>query len=257
MCIKRVLSMLTQLRMELKTEGKLTVYQSSNLHGVIMERIDTNYAEILHESGLNPYSQHLEYNDNLEWVVCTYTKEAYERIIIPLLNENFNGFELTGRDIKVEISNKKLTQVPQKELMKKFYEENSDRYITIEFLTPSSFKSNGEYLIFPDLELMFKSLMNKYSSATNMDMLDEDALGELVTNCKIVRYNLRSCFFPLEKVKIQAFRGWITVRMSGTQTLANYANMLLRFGEYSGIGIKCSIGMGAIKIKERTRVDSK
>ena len=37
--------MLAELRLNLQTEGELDVYQSSNLHGVIMETINTEYAE--------------------------------------------------------------------------------------------------------------------------------------------------------------------------------------------------------------------
>ena len=245
--------MLSQLRMTIITESELTVYQSSNLHGVIMELIDSSYAEKLHESGLNPYSQHLENNNGLTWVINTYTREAFENIILVFLKDDFNEFELTGRDIKVKIKEKQLIQTPKKELLGRFYDEDSDRIMTIEFITPTSFKSNGEYMIFPNLELIFRSLMKKYSAANDMDMLDEDALDELVSQSRITRYSLKSCFFPLEKVRIQAFKGWITIRIGGTQTLSNYANMLFHFGEYSGIGIKCSIGMGAIRIKEGKR----
>ena len=36
--------------------------------------------------------------------------------------------------------------------------------------------------------------------------------------------------------------------MHGTSTMVNFANMLFRFGTYSGIGIKTSLGMGSFKI---------
>lgn len=244
--------MLAELRLKLQTEGELDVYQSSNLHGVIMETIDTEYAEKLHGLKLNPYSQHVEKRDGLEWIITTYTKEAYDHIISPFMDDKITDFELTGRDVKVHISEKKLNIKPKKELMNKFYTEDGERTICIELLTPTSFKSNNEYLIFPDLELIYRSLMKKYSSSCDMTMDDDDTLEELVRTSRIIKYNLKSSYFPLEKVKIPGFRGDITIKITGKQTLVNYARLLFEFGEYSGIGIKCSMGMGAIKIKERS-----
>ena len=57
----------------------------------------------------------------------------------------------------------------------------------------------------------------------------------------------------MEKVKIPAFIGKITIKLTGTKTMTNFANMLFEFGEYSGIGIKTSLGMGCIKLNERGR----
>jgi CRISPR-associated endoribonuclease Cas6 len=52
----------------------------------------------------------------------------------------------------------------------------------------------------------------------------------------------------MEGVKIPSFVGKITFRMHGAQTMTNLAQMLFRFGEYSGIGIKTALGMGAVKM---------
>ena len=40
----------------------------------------------------------------------------------------------------------------------------------------------------------------------------------------------------------------ITIKLHGTDTMANFVNMLFEFGEYSGVGIKTSLGMGYMKI---------
>ena len=50
--------MYTELRMNLDTD-EITYQQSSNMQGVLMEQIDTGYAEQLHQNHLNPYSQYL------------------------------------------------------------------------------------------------------------------------------------------------------------------------------------------------------
>ena len=93
--------------------------------------------------------------------------------------------------------------------------------------------------------------MNKYDAAVGREtMVDVDTLDQLCENADIIRYDLKSVNFALEGVKIPAFIGKVT--MSGTQTMTNFATMLFRFGEYSGVGIKTALGMGYIKIlKER------
>ncbi len=243
--------MLAELRLKLRTNDEVNVFQSSNLHGVIMEKIDTEYAEQLHNLRLNPYSQHIERRDGTVWVIMTYTKEAYDQIIVPFMDRDFDRFELTGKEIEVIIESKEVKVLPKKELLDHFYNIDSDRYINIEFITPTSFKSNEVYQIFPNVELIYRSLMKKYSASGNMIMDDEDTLEELVKCSRIVRYNLRSCFFPLEKVRIPGFKGDLSIKISGKQTLVNYARLLFEFGEFSGVGIKCSMGMGAMKIQER------
>lgn len=241
--------MLSELRLELESKEKLSIYMSSNFHGVIMETIDSAYASALHRSKLNPFSQHLEISDKVEWVICAYTEEAYEKIIIPFMSVDFREFAIKNRSIHIQIQKKELKQISKRELFERFDYEEADCLMKIEFLTPTSFKRDGRYVIFPDLELIYKSLMNKYSAASEIiDMYDENILYELLDNSCIEQYNLRTCFMPLERVKINAFRGSITIRVSGNNILARYVRLLLEFGEYSGVGIKCSIGMGAIKI---------
>lgn len=242
--------MLAELRIELKADNKITYYQSSNFQGVIMEKIDTEYVATLHSLSLNPYSQHIEVADRIVWVIDTYTDEAYEKILVPLLGEDFNSFELTGKNIKIEVLGKELKKCQKKILTERFYNDASDRYINLDFITPTSFKSNEEYQLFPSLELIYKSLMNKYGSSGDMQMNDSDTLEEMLKNSRIVKYRLKSCVFPIEKVKIPGFMGTITIKIAGKQTIANYIRMLLEFGEYSGVGIKCSMGMGAMRIRK-------
>jgi CRISPR-associated endoribonuclease Cas6 len=95
--------------------------------------------------------------------------------------------------------------------------------------------------------------MNKYSAASmdGMEMFDEDILEQLVLNSEITWYRIRSTGFPMEGVRIPSFMGTIRIRLHGTDTLARYARFLMRFGVYSGTGIKTAMGMGAIRLNER------
>ena len=84
-------------------------------------------------------------------------------------------------------------------------------------------------------------------------MFDEETLNQLVEYSYISFHRLRSVSFPLQGKTIPGFVGQLTIRFKGPETLARYARMLFEFGEYSGVGIKTGMGMGAIKIlKENT-----
>ena len=57
----------------------------------------------------------------------------------------------------------------------------------------------------------------------------------------------------MEGITIPAYKGNITVKMKGNDTISRYARLLFSFGEYSGVGIKSAIGMGAMKCFDRKK----
>ena len=243
-------------KLEMILEGEQIDYRnSSNLQGVLMERIDTEYAEILHEQRLNPYSQYLIKNENQYiWCIQTLNEEAYEQMIQKMISQDFSEFQIKNKKSAIRITEKKLNIQKKANLMEQFYEEPGKKYYNIEFMTPTSFKRNGQYQIFPDLSLIYRSLMKKYSASTEeLDMYDEDTLEQLVENSEITRYKLQSIGFPMEGITIPAYKGNITVKMKGNDTISRYARLLFSFGEYSGVGIKSAIGMGAMKCFDRKK----
>lgn len=248
-------NMLAELKMEIQTDNTdFGYYQSSNMQGVLMENIDTSYAAYLHEQRYNPYSQHLEMGDKKYWVIKTLKKEAYEQMILPLLDSDFQDFELKRKNIQIKINKKELKIQSKKELLDRFYSKEVSRIIQMELMTPTSFKSSGEYIIMPDLRLLYQNLMNKYSYACeDMEMCDESILEELSSKSKIINYRLNSVFFEMERVKIPSFRGKMGIKINGTDTMAKYARLLMEFGEYAGVGIKTAMGMGAMRIVERSK----
>lgn len=100
------------------------------------------------------------------------------------------------------------------------------------------------------------ALMRKFSAASEeFNMYDEDTLEELVTQSEIVRYRLQTIPFPLEKTNITGFIGNICIHIKGPETMARYVRMLAKFGEFSGVGIKTGMGMGAMKYIRRNEDD--
>lgn len=242
--------MYAELKMELDNET-LDYKQSSNLQGVIMEHIEEEYAETLHQSNLKPYSQCVvKQDDKRIWYIRTVTQEAYKKMIIPL--SQLNEFEIKNGQIHVNIVRRNFETRAENELLKEFYEIPANRFLNLTFQTPTAFKSDGKYVFYPDIRMIYQSLMMKYTaSSEEMDMIDEDTLEQLTQNSEIVRYHLRSMSFPLEGVNIPGFVGSIRLKIKGTDTMARYARMLMKYGQYSGVGIKTAMGMGAIRLMEQ------
>lgn len=240
--------MIGKLEIRLQTEGRINHQMSSLFHGAMMELLSEEYATFLHQSRIHPYTQHLEQrNGEWYWIVCAMNRDSIQQIIREGVFKA-DKIYLKQHDMKIRFADKKLEVIPYRELTDLFYQETASRYLDIQFMTPTAFKQRGRYVFYPDIRCIYQSLMNKYDAAVEEEQyLDEETLDELCERTEIVHYDLRSTYFHLEGVRIPSFYGRMTIRVGGTQTMANFANTLVRFGTYAGVGIKTSIGMGAIR----------
>ncbi len=247
--------MLAKLDMKLSAKvDEISFQMASTFHGALMDLLPEDYATELHISKRRPYTQHIErQGDEWHWVVTALNEDTAKRMInevlMPLSELNVKKHQLT-----LQITGKSYQEITDKELAHAFYQEQANKYITIMFVTPTAFKSNGRYVNYPDIRMIFSNIMNSYDAA-RMDetMYDEDTLEQLVERTVLSRYDLHSTVFSLEGVRIPAFMGRITLKMTGSQTMTNFANMLFTYSSYSGIGIKTALGMGAIRILEERK----
>ena len=239
-------------------DTEISYKQSSVLQGVLLEHIAEPYADILHMQQRHPYSQYIYKEDNqVMWCINTLDDEAREQIIAPLSNDDFKEFIMKKQNKTVHILNKTQIEKKQQDMVKEFYSVPPQHMFHIELLTAASFKQRGKYILYPDMRLFYQSLMNKYSAISDdMEMMDEDILNMLADSSEIIKYRLRTVGFPLEGVIIPAFIGDFTVKINGADTMAAYARMLFRFGEYAGVGVKTAMGMGAFKMTEGGRYNS-
>ncbi|RQN32521.1 CRISPR-associated endoribonuclease Cas6, partial [Paraburkholderia tropica] len=115
--------------------------------------------------------------------------------------------------------------------------------------TPMSFKYQSSYIIFPDVKRFFRSMMIQFDAFfEEYKMYDKETLNFLENNVNIVDYKLKSTRFNLEKVKIPSFTGEIVFKIKGPLPFLQLTHFLLKFGEFSGSGIKTSLGMGKYNI---------
>lgn len=226
-----------------------------NFNGWLMENLDTNYVSYLHSLQENPYSQSVrKVDDKYIWEVNILDEEQGKPILDLLFDSELDRIELKALDEAIELKKKVISQASMKYLSDVFYRQENSAYITLTFLTPTAFKSNGEYVIYPDARLIVQSLIRKFQASFNEDEeIDQEFLAELANALKINRYNLRTKYIKLHKNKIHGFTGTITYRINANASIVNYLNMLMVFAEYSGIGIKTSLGMGKVIFRNKER----
>ncbi|MDD3840834.1 MAG: CRISPR system precrRNA processing endoribonuclease RAMP protein Cas6 [Clostridia bacterium] len=247
--------MLTKIKYKLDfdQDKKLKMSYGQFLHGFIMENVDPEYGDKLHQSGLKPFSQYLhKTQDTWIWEINILNDEAYEKIAGKIFKDECKELLLRTPNIKIRADKiEKDHTIDYNQLTKKIYlSETQKRYIKIYFRTPCSFKAGGEYQIIPSVLLMYTNLINRFNEyADTITLKDESVVNHLIEHTKIRDYKLRSFKFPMGKGYVKSFIGELVLNISGPETLASLANLIFEFANYSGIGIKTALGMGGVAVE--------
>lgn len=244
--------MLTRLVIELDSD-QLNYFKGSVMQGALFEHIDSDYADWLHEMQIHPYSQYVYKlkDGKAEWVISTLNDEARSYIIDPLLDPELNHIKIRKGNLNVRIVSRKISQLDLGSLKKQMKQKKAPRCVSFEVITPVAFKRAGSYFLLPEPEIIFQSLINRYRPLDDSIKYDCESLiqniGEAAT---VTEYRLKTVHFPLEGTTVPGFTGTFSIAVRSSEYLRRAAYFLARFGEYSGIGIKTAMGMGAIRIRK-------
>ena len=227
--------------------------ESVCLHGWLMEIISDQFAEELHQAGTNPLSlQTIHDDETVSFILNLLNEKACSEIEPLIMDDALERIKLrTGEQKEFQILEKRVYEMSEKKLSKIFYANDCNNVLKLKIVTPTAFKTNGKYLFFPDIRMMFQNIMRKYNCIfENTEDVDLELLDEICNKVEIAAYNVRSRRFYLHKAYVNGFQGYLTLVCHGSQTLTNYVAVLLKFAEYSGVGVKTSMGMGAIELLE-------
>ena len=241
---------LLEIELELPPNEKINISMGSVMHGVLMEMLPPNFARQLHEENLRPFSQCIffdrEKNQSV-WRIGTLNFETYEKIILPLL-ERKNIF-IKQKGYKINLRDRKFLLDTNYEKLADEIFPTSEIPLRADFklLTPTSFKRDGGYLIFPESFLIIQSLLQRWNIFSTKMKIEENNLAEkLSAFCKISRYNLHSQKFSLEGRNIVGFSGRLSISFVGNEMVNKIFGLLAKFAPFAGIGIKTALGMGAV-----------
>lgn len=218
-----------------------------------MERIDEGYAGYLHGLPFNPYSQYCLFNpenNQIVWKIAALTDEAAEYLIKPM--QICDSVFLKKLDSELSVTAKTTNVIPLKSLTDLIANDQTQKS-SISFITPSAFKSKGTYVFIPSVRLVFQNLLMRYGQVYGADKeIDPETVDFIDNHVAITSYSIRSRYFDnamQEGRKLPAFIGDINLSAKGPQQLIGLVRMLITFAEYSGIGIKTSMGMGGVQCK--------
>jgi CRISPR-associated endoribonuclease Cas6 len=120
-----------------------------------------------------------------------------------------------------------------------------DREITVEFLSPTSFRRQGRQLLFPEPALVFASWLRRWE-ALGVATPSEDVREVLAKEIFTARYRLETRLTDFGEYKIAGFQGVITYELhrSVSEEVVRWANALADFALFAGTGYKTTMGLG-------------
>lgn len=244
-----------EIRFSLPSTIKLNQAIGSIMQGVLMERIDRDYTSFLHKQSLRPYSQYIFFSkkDNcLIWRISALNQQAANELLLPLFNLPYSIF--------LRHKQTRLTTISKKYIYENTYENLAQKYLSLpnnpdkqkiidfSFITSTAFKSQGKYIIFPEIHLLLASLLNRWNAFSQTDFLnDRQITFNLQQYLYVADYKLNMRPFSLEGVRVSAFVGTYSIGVVQNDMAQKLFTMLSEFAHLSGIGIKTAIGMGAVQ----------
>ncbi len=238
------------LKCDFRGEARPSYNWGSLMHGVLMETLPDQTVSLLHESKLRPFSQYvLPLTDNsLEWHIGIWGTEVGDAIAKTVML--LTNIHLKHKNIVLEVTEVTRNIQSERDFVTHFFSaDNPCRRYQLEFVTPCTHKSDGEYVLYPTPKLIIQSLHTRFCAfAQDFSLDDEEMMMQLVEHTRLTRYSLRSALYHLESIKVNGYMGRITLSIRGPEQLARLTGMLLSFAEYAGIGIKTSLGMGGCRV---------
>lgn len=218
----------------------------SIFHGALMERFAPEIAHAFHQSGMRSYSQSISWNKHKDvsvWQIRAFNNATADAFLEALQKSPELYLKQQGYTVHlgpVSYQKQELDQI--------LHFKNTPKGADITFLTTTSFKRQGSYVLFPELPLLYQSVLLRWPMMTSLPMEPGNApiLGYYTI---IQNYDLHTNLFHIEGHSVPGFSGTLGIRFCGNQKVNCMAAALLQCAVYTGIGIKTALGMGAVRVR--------
>lgn len=115
---------------------------------------------------------------------------------------------------------------------------------TLEFLSPTVFRSKGNYLLFPEFEQVYRSLANTWKT------FSDEPLGDCnLEGVEVIKYNLKTVMEKYDRYQVPGFIGNCQYSITGNGELARTMGILGYYAGFAGIGYKRTMGQGQVRFK--------
>ncbi|MCW6679812.1 CRISPR system precrRNA processing endoribonuclease RAMP protein Cas6 [Aerococcaceae bacterium NML130460] len=225
---------------------KLTV----NLHGMLYHQLPHGIADAWHDAPVSPFTL-FTFSHHNTWhaIIKVMTQEAI-RVFDNLLVENptpqfvLRSAKLVPIEVRV-LSTKECTlqQLNQPSSI-------SPTKVRLHFQSPTTFKVKGKYQLYPELRLIWQSLLMKYRWLADGEFeSDEVLLAALVEATHITTSQIKNRYAVVHKSGIKGFVGSVDIAIDATEEVQQLLHQLLQLVEFTSIGIKGALGMGHIHVE--------
>ena len=207
----------------------------SPLHGELLKRGDR---EVMVSKGA-------EY-----WLRLTLLED---KVFANLLHSLLKGEKIRG--IQLESATFSLTEVvtePSSSPWAQFDSFHSlweraipQKRITLQFLSPTAFRSRGKNIIFPEPQMVFGSYLSKWNTYSPISF-DDSLKSQVFPQLIATRYKLQSHILDFNTHKEVGFEGACTfeIKQPAPEEALRQINALADFAFYAGTGAKTTMGMG-------------
>lgn len=219
------------------------------LYGWLAGRLPQDTASRLHEQGARPLTQSLWYDRSRQrniWTLNLLDEAAGAQIRTLLLGTR--EISLHNDCLQIE----PLMQAPIEDAGQLLLagRQAPVRRARLWFRTPCAFKQMGRYTVYPQEFLLLQSLVQHWNAAfPEYELSDPDALEAVLRGLHIISYDLHTAVYPLKGARIPGFMGSAIVDAKLALPLLELWNTLLHFADYGGVGIKTTLGMGAVHVE--------
>lgn len=223
------------------------------LHGMLTERLSPRMQEMIHGEGPRPFAQYLRIGEpgQVRWQINTWSDDFAQEVTAAF--QPGGQMMLTQKNLPLTCLSVTHQAVTEEEWALPFFTDPQvQRMYDVQFHTPCSHKRDGEYLLFPQPDVMMRGLWRKMESLSGVvEMNDREAMEDAARSVAIANYRMHSTVFHLEGVHVGCFTGKMTMYLRGNPHLVRLSAMVLNFANYAGIGIKTSLGMGGCTVSPR------
>ncbi|MFB8797132.1 MAG: CRISPR system precrRNA processing endoribonuclease RAMP protein Cas6 [Microcoleus sp.] len=125
------------------------------------------------------------------------------------------------------------------------------RRFDLKFTTPTAFAQGSTHLALPVVNLMFRSWLERWNHFAPVYLGSDELIAYLNQSVLLKYHKIQTRSHQLPKGYVNGFVGQVTLQIPyrTDSLLANVANLLIQYSQYSGTGIKTRLGMGQTIVK--------
>ena len=221
------------------------------LYAWLLSQLPEEDSMRLHEQEERFLAQYLywarEYSATL-WVISLFGEDAirtFSSVLLPQITIELDKITLSGKRMSCN-------SLSGNELLEQSMQLEADS-IWLSFCSPASFRQAGRYVIYPQERLILQSAAMKWEQIfPQYNIKCEDALQLMLEKLHIVDYSLKTVRYPLKGVSVPSFVGKIRIQSSLPAPLQELWNALLWLLPYTGVGVKTTLGMGGIQLRDKS-----